>query len=649
VFLDWESVAGWSMIAGDSCGLDSAETSPTKRNGYWVDLESKSRKIRGCFDKFLCCFLKEFRGLDSSFSPLPPMLEDGTNVDLLKLYLVVRGRGGYDAVSANGLWGLVAEESGLGLQSASSVKLVYTKYLDAAEKWLGRAFEGKESLSDSGSNTLCFLKELGAKFKKVLSEVEYSGYLEMKTDLDVSAVVEFNGDGVSVLDDGESLQVDLRKSGIDSVEVGKLANDDLEIATVADSCDGGKNCKVARTKLLSDLTNCQKACDDNDVKSVVMDTSGGKECDKLDRDEEDDEITELDSASFEELISCRKRKRESLSRMLSWVTAVAKSPCDPTVASLPEISMWNYYGDEEPWKQVLLFREALYLKREADSSTGQYSLKKNQKMHPYMYEENFGSSYNLRKKLKPGNASSQPCSQSSSAATQTDLESCTEGSYDDDLATEPSVLDLPIAKRIPVGPDFQAEIPIWMGVASEHDSKWIGTRVWPLESVDRGFIIERDPIGKGRQDSCGCRMPTSADCIRFHCAERKVRLMRELGAAYYLWRFDRMGEEVKLFWTADEEKKFKAIVRSNPPSLDMCFWNVITEVFGYKPREELVSYYYNVFLLQRRAYQNRFTPCNVYSDDDDESEWGSATTGYGHDSVKSQGSLLKSLKKQLKR
>jgi len=40
------------------------------------------------------------------------MLGDKNPVDLFKLYAVVRGRGGYETVSRNGLWGLVAKEYG---------------------------------------------------------------------------------------------------------------------------------------------------------------------------------------------------------------------------------------------------------------------------------------------------------------------------------------------------------------------------------------------------------------------------------------------------------------------------------------------------------------------------------------------------------
>ena len=66
------------------------------------------------------------------------MLGNGQFIDLLKLFLAVREKGGYAAVSENGSWDLVVQESGFGLNLAPSVKLVCIKYLDSLERWLGR-------------------------------------------------------------------------------------------------------------------------------------------------------------------------------------------------------------------------------------------------------------------------------------------------------------------------------------------------------------------------------------------------------------------------------------------------------------------------------------------------------------------------------
>lgn len=289
-------------------------------------------------------------------------------------------------------------------------------------------------------------------------------------------------------------------------------------------------------------------------------------------------------------------------------------------------------------------------------------------MHPCMYDDQHGSNYNLRerfkcrKKLLSDKTMSQgrACSESSSASqSELDKNPCTEGMEDgldkylpgtSDLSTADSAIDKYasalekyVPKRIPYGPRFEANVPEWTGVASEIDSKWLGTRVWPLEKVEHRYLIERDPIGKGRQDSCGCEVPGSIECVRFHIAEKRLRVKLELGSAFYQWKFDRMGEEVKISWAEEEEKKFEAILRSTPPPLQKCFWDQIFKIFPTKSRADLVSYYFNVYLLQRRGYQNRVTPNNIDSDDEEES--GLVTNGNGHEADKSPNSILYSPKK----
>lgn len=284
-------------------------------------------------------------------------------------------------------------------------------------------------------------------------------------------------------------------------------------------------------------------------------------------------------------------------------------------------------------------------------------------MHPCMYDDQ-GSSYNLRerfkcRKLEKTMSEGRACSESSASQSDLDKNLCTEGMEDGfdkhlpgttDLSTADSAidkyasaLDKYVPKRIPWGPRFEANLPEWTGVASESDPKWLGTRVWPLEKVEHRYLIERDPIGKGRQESCGCEVPGSIKCVRFHIAEKRLRVKLELGSAFYQWKFEKMGEEVKISWTEEEERRFEAILRSNPPPLQKCFWDQIFKIFPTKSRADLVSYYFNVFLLQRRGYQNRFTPNNIDSDDEEES--GLVTNGIGHEADKSPTSILYSPKK----
>ncbi|KAK6285687.1 hypothetical protein POUND7_011866 [Theobroma cacao] len=664
-------MAGWSMRA-DGSSLDCAKT-PEKLEpaGYWVDLEpfsegsflkSEPDKLRFWFNKFLASFLKEICA-QGCFWPLPPMLGDGQPVDLFKLFLVVREKGGYNAVSESGLWDLVAEESGLGLNVASSVKLVYVKYLVSLERWLERIIESEDSKSESDYSG--HLMELGAELKGFLlaskkKVVEYSQVEE--------SVVAGSDGGEKCVKNEESMHIDLTKRVLNYEGVGKLQNDDDSKSVVVDSdgdkkCMDGDECEESPSDLAKSAVNSsdvEKICNEDEVKSAIMEDF--VDCKKCTDSDDDDNVVILDSNDTKEKFSSHKRKRESMRGMLNWITEIAKDPCDPVIGSLPERSKWKSYGNEELWKQVLLFREAAFHKKDDHSGVDQSSWQKNQKMHPCLYDDPTRFGYNLRerlscpKKLLLGKMVSKGknYSQSSSSGNHSDLDNSmvgidkqSHGTYDS--ATPGSVFDYDNDMQVPIGPYFQVEVPDWTGLASESDPKWLGTRVWPLEKKEKRFLIERDHIGKGRQDSCGCHIQGSIQCVKFHVAEKRLKVKLELGSAFNQWKFDKMGEEVAFSWKEEEQRKFSSIVKSNPPLLDKCFWDEIYKYFrSKKSREELVCYYYNVFLLQRRAYQNRITPNNINSDDE-ESEAESGANGFGHEAVKSHTSILISPKKSQKK
>lgn len=196
--------------------------------------------------------------------------------------------------------------------------------------------------------------------------------------------------------------------------------------------------------------------------------------------------------------------------------------------------------------------------------------------------------------------------------------------------------DVPAEREVSVGPLFQAEVPQWTGVPSESDSKWLGTRMWPPEDGEKNSMVRLDPIGKGRQHPCNCPFPDSVECVRFHVAEKRLKLKHELGLLFYHWRFNRMGEEVSLSWTEEEEKRFKYNMRSYA-AFSNKFWNNACRFLPSKTREKLVSYYFNVFLVQRRSYQNRVTPKDVDSDDD-EKDCGSIGGSFGYKALYVPGS-----------
>ncbi|KAK1266182.1 AT-rich interactive domain-containing protein 2 [Acorus gramineus] len=176
--------------------------------------------------------------------------------------------------------------------------------------------------------------------------------------------------------------------------------------------------------------------------------------------------------------------------------------------------------------------------------------------------------------------------------------------------------------HVPVGRHHQAEVQDFVVISSQisndpDDLKWLGTPIWlPMKEENR-LALQGYYTGKGRPDSCGCKHSGSVGCIKFHVAEERLRVKFELGSAFSKWKFDNMGEEVALSWTVEEQEKFKDIVRSNRASLGKDFWGELHHSFPKKSSQSIVSYYFNVFIISRRAYQNQFDPHNIDSDDDE--------------------------------
>lgn len=192
--------------------------------------------------------------------------------------------------------------------------------------------------------------------------------------------------------------------------------------------------------------------------------------------------------------------------------------------------------------------------------------------------------------------------------------------------------DDPPRMAIPVGPHFQADIPNVIGppngnslangyTGSDNSEKWLGIRIWPSES--KVVNISTEDIGKGRPSSCLCNSPGSTHCIDLHITEKRLQLQFDLSSAFYCWKFDQMGEEVSKLWTPNEQEQFRNLVRLNPVSEEKSFWKPAVKSFPSKPRESIVSYYFNVFVLRRMRRQTRLAS-EVDSDDDEIDE------GAGH-------------------
>lgn len=271
-----------------------------------------------------------------------------------------------------------------------------------------------------------------------------------------------------------------------------------------------------------------------------------------------------------------------------------------------------------------------------------------QKMHPSMYEENIVVNHESiersRCSRRLSSLKSDFCSYSAAQGNlrgpqRTELENCPMEPLVNTNEQEPGNTnnlddlfpDDLFRKTVPVGPHVQAEVPEWTGEVTESNSKWLGTKVWPLENGEWNAQIE-DCIGRGKPNYCCCRFPGSVECVRFHIAEKRMKLKVDLGTLFYHWRFHRMGEEISLAWTIEEQNRFKQMIKSNSSLLTKSFCNNASRLFPTKKREDLLNYYFNVFLIRRRIYQNRVTPRMVDSDDD-KSELGSLGGNFGDEVI----------------
>lgn len=192
-------------------------------------------------------------------------------------------------------------------------------------------------------------------------------------------------------------------------------------------------------------------------------------------------------------------------------------------------------------------------------------------------------------------------------------------------------------RHVPIGPNHQASLPAWRGHKNnkELDQTPSSYSSQSLEIVDvvdyqtdervMGTCIIQMPgslspsgDGIGRID-CGCLDSDSVRCVRQHVMEERENLRKAIGNDKFVsLGFYDMGEEVAKKWTKEEDLAFHEIVYSNPASVGRNFWKVLSAAFPSRSKTELVSYYFNVFMLRKRAAQNRSKLLDIDSDDD---EW----------------------------
>lgn len=217
------------------------------------------------------------------------------------------------------------------------------------------------------------------------------------------------------------------------------------------------------------------------------------------------------------------------------------------------------------------------------------------------------------------------------------------------------LLDHPPRKIVAVGADHQADIPQWapqgfsksFGCLDESDVhtvlaessgssivnnddnelKWLGTCVIPMPDMESSSY---NCCTSGETRSfCDCPDKGSVRCVRHHVLEAREEVRENLGQKVFEeLGFCEMGEEVANKWREEEQQIFHEVVQMNAPSLGKNFWDYLPAVFPSRTRKDLVSYYFNVFMLRKRAEQNRFGHLNIDSDDD---EWERIDIGIAED------------------
>ncbi|XP_028763514.1 uncharacterized protein LOC114721814 [Neltuma alba] len=212
------------------------------------------------------------------------------------------------------------------------------------------------------------------------------------------------------------------------------------------------------------------------------------------------------------------------------------------------------------------------------------------------------------------------------------------------------LLEHPPRKLVPIGADHQADVPAWVVpgstsgldtssssisvVGDKSEERWAGTCIIPMPNMELSTCDSK--VGRGRTD-CSCEDRGSVRCVRQHIVEAREELAKTIELARFadLGLCD-VGEQVAEKWNAEDEQLFHEVVFNYPASLGKNFWNTFPIAFPSRSRREIVSYYFNVFMLRKRAEQNRNDHLNVDSDND---EWqGSddneiATLGEDEDSV----------------
>nr|GEZ38126.1 AT-rich interactive domain-containing protein 1-like isoform X2 [Tanacetum cinerariifolium] len=299
------------------------------------------------------------------------MLGDGKAIGLLKLYLCVREKGGYECVTRDESWDLVAKEIGCDLDACASLKVVYLKYLGLLEEYFSKIVKDKssggESIGLSSFDSSKFFSD--AQMKNYQEFVDTVGLKDLQScvgsidrlDAKDDAVVESN---VGITEEEIELSRKRKRERylplLDWVK--RVAKDpcDLAIGSLPERSKwkGYGSEYVWKQVLSAREARVVKTSFDPKAKHAwqMLSLNGGTT----------KRMRGVICITEEEIELSRKRKRERYLPLLDWVKRVAKDPCDLAIGSLPERSKWKGYGSEYVWKQVLSAREARVVKTSFD-------------------------------------------------------------------------------------------------------------------------------------------------------------------------------------------------------------------------------------------------------------------------------------------
>ncbi|XP_024402141.1 AT-rich interactive domain-containing protein 2 [Physcomitrium patens] len=583
------------------------------------------------------------------FRPLPVLMGDKV-VDLSALHSRVNSMGGYSKVTEAGMWSVISDALGLGLECGPGLKLVYVKYLKAleADKYV-KVVKSISSLDVAQPSSS--VRPIGCWESGPTSRVAEPG-------------CEMQGNG----DNGDYLPED-------SIE-GHTVTPQLAHGQRKESDSGSDNAGAAISDedAIGDLRvrhenqlECRQSLTSEDWATTYA--SGehlarnsydrGDQAQALRSDDVPGASEDWYEGEREENIL---HQREALFGMLEWIKRIAMIPGNPPAALETDSS-----GKNDDWVsqcQMLTAKVRSVLWKEPRAGDSSIQAKP---MPSLYYDEpvrpdaqalerlratrerlaHYGFQPGLGSNCRGGTSSNQDRNDASYWGASGAHVGQRSGRHSVNYSESAFARYNQQRKKIPIGPDFQADMDRWVprellhrsgdttqdesgeGPSSsdeeDNDDRWLGSQVWPQPC--RGGIDTPLRVGKGRPASCDCHEPGSMNCVRLHITAARAKLRCDLGQAFNRMGFDQMGECVADQWSKDDEHTFRMIARTHPASKGRNFWDYLPNALPFKTRMELNSYYFNVFVLRRRALQNRLG--DKIDSDDDEGELG----GESDDSV----------------